>query len=136
MLPTGNRLLEEALGHCDPIYRVAILRDLNVSQMQESQVEPVLNWIAFCRLREAYSQEPVDSLIPQMTALLQNELANSERALGLAKADLRLGFSCEGDGNVRGGHFTPATIQAKIDGLYQALAELYDRLPEFQIHES
>jgi hypothetical protein len=128
---TGNLILEKALDRCDPVYRTAIRRDLNVSQMQESQVETVLNWISFFRLRAAYSQEPTPFLVHQLAALLQQELVNSEQALCLAQSDSRLGFSCEGDGNVRGGHFTPVTIQAKIAGLRETLAELYDRLPEF-----
>jgi hypothetical protein len=39
--------------------------------------------------------------------------------------NIHMGFSCGGDGNVRGGHFTPSTIRQKISGLREALDELY-----------
>lgn len=132
----GNQLLEEALSRCAPVYRSALRQALNVSQMQQSQVESTLNLIAFLRLRAAYTQQPTALLAQSLLALLEGELANAEGALRLVESDSRLGFSGEGDGNVRGGHFTAAAVRAKIGGLHQALDTLYARLPDLRTEEA
>jgi hypothetical protein len=62
-----------------------------------------------------------DSLI----YVMENELENATTALRLSRRDSRLGFSGEGDGNTRGGHFNAFTISQKIAGLHQDLAVLY-----------
>ncbi len=126
----GDLLLEEALASCAPMYRFALRQALNVSQMQQSQVESTLNLIAFIRLRAAFTQQPSALLAHSLLALLEGELVNAEGALRLVESDSRLGFSCEGDGNVRGGHFTAATVRAKIEGLQGTLDSLYTHLED------
>lgn len=126
----GNRWMEKALVACAPVYRHAVQRARSVSLMQESQVETILNLIEFFPLRDDFSRHPTALVLRLILDVLERERANAEAALWLVERDSRLGFSCEGDGNVRGGHFTAATIAAKIEGLSRTLEDLYTRKSE------
>jgi hypothetical protein len=122
----GNDYLEEALCACKAVDRQAISATLNVARMQYRQMKTVVNLIAFLHLREAYHSQPTPVLTEELVYVLESELENSQAALRLARRDSRLGFSCEGDGNVRGGHFNPFTIEQKVIDLQQTLASLHD----------
>ena len=130
----GNDYLLHALAVCCPAYRANLEKDLRISQMQQSQIQTIVHLIAFYNLRDAYWKDSNPIMKEQIILILEAELANAQKALRLAEQDSRLGFSCEGDGNIRGGHFTPATIRAKIkdlqetlNGLYQSEKEGYDK---------
>ncbi len=120
----GNYYLEEALRICKPVNRQALAATLNVSQMQSYQMKTVVNLIAFIRLRDACFSQPTPVLREALIYVLESELENSLAALRLSRQDSRLGFSCEGDGNVRGGHFNAFTIEQKIADLQQSLQTL------------
>lgn len=124
----GNRFMERALVHCAPQYRSAVQRAYSVSRMQQSQVTTIVNLIEFIRLRNQYALQPNQILLRSLLHVLERELTNAQTALCLVEHDSRLGFSCEGDGNIRGGHFTAATAAAKIEGLKCTLAHLYEQL--------
>ncbi len=120
----GNSYLGEAMRICRPVDRDAIASTQNVASMQHSQIRTILNLITFIRLRDAYSQVPSPALLDGLVNTLEAELDNAQEALRISQQDSRLGFSCEGDGNVRGGHFNPYTIGEKINGLRATLKEL------------
>jgi hypothetical protein len=120
----GNHYLEEALRTCKEVDRQAISATLHVAQMQYYQMKTVVNLIAFIPVRQAYSIQPTPLLMDALVYVLQSELENSLAALRLARRDSRLGFSCEGDGNVRGGHFNAYTIEQKVADLRQSLDKM------------
>jgi hypothetical protein len=122
----GNHYLEEALRICKAVDRQAIAATLNVSKMQYYQMKTVVNLIAFIRLRDAYLSQPTPVLMEALIYILESELENSLAALRLSRQDSRLGFSCEGDGNVRGGHFNAFTIEKKVADLRQSLDQLFN----------
>jgi hypothetical protein len=121
----GNLYLEEATHTCLDADRPALVSALNVSRMQTSQVRTIVNLIEFLHLREAYTRQPGRQGRDSLIYVLENELENAQAALQLARRDSRLGYSGEGDGNTRGGHFNAFTISEKIADLKQALAGLY-----------
>jgi hypothetical protein len=126
----GNRWMNYAITICAPAYRAALEKARSVSRMQQSQVETILNLIAFLRLRDEYTHRSDGPALRRLIRVLERERANTETALWLVEHNSLLGFSCEGDGNVRGGHFTAATVAAKRDGLSKTLDLLYQALEE------
>ena len=95
--------------------------------MQYSQIKTIVNLIEFFHLRDAYTRQPTTAMRDCLIYILESELENAQAALQLCRRDSRLGFSGEGDGNVRGGHFNAFTISQKIADLEQTLASLYQK---------
>ncbi len=122
----GNLYLDEAIRTCRDADRQALVDAQNVSRMQFSQVKTIVNLIEFIHLRDAYTRQPGQAVRDSLIFLLECELENAQAALHLSRRDSRLGFSGEGDGNVRGGHFNAFTISQKIADLEQTLATLYE----------
>jgi hypothetical protein len=117
----GNQYLEEAIRASQPADRPLLAAVLRVSRMQYCQMKTLVNLIEFLRLREDYRQTPARAVRDSLVRVLESELENAGAALALSSRDSRLGFSGEGDGNVRGGHFNPFTIGQKMSELRQAL---------------
>jgi hypothetical protein len=121
----GNLYLEEAIRTCRAADRPALAASLNVSLMQYSQIKTIVNLIEFFHLRQQYVRRPEQSVRDSLIYLMEGELENAQAALRLCRQDSRLGYTGEGDGNVRGGLFNAFTVSQKIADLEQTLAGLY-----------
>ena len=120
----GNQYLEEAIRVSQAADRPLLAAVLSVSRMQSCQMQTMVNLIEFLPLRDEYRQRPAPVVRGSLVRVLESELENACAALVLSSQDSRLGFSGEGDGNVRGGHFNPFTIRQKITELRRDLDSL------------
>ena len=123
----GNRFLEEAVRCAEETDQEALQEALNVARTQALQVSSMLNFIQFIQLRDAYLQNQDRTLLDALIYACEMEMLNAGEALEICRRDSRIGFSCEGAGNVRGGLFTPLAIEQKIAALHETLADLYQQ---------
>ena len=84
----------------------------------------MVNFIDFVNLREKHSREPDDGLRQALLDICLKERQNAAGATELCRANSRLGFSCEGQGAVRGGYFNLYTVQEKLEELEETILEL------------
>ena len=122
----GTEMLRNAAAQVDAEHRMDAERELGVAEMQLSCLRTVLHLINFYGLRfdlnRAADPQPV---LEEMKAVLQQEQANSRRALELVEKDSRLGYANGGNGitngGVRAGILTAASIQKKLAQLDRVL---------------
>ena len=67
----------------------------------------------------------------KLQAVCQAEMENTEKALALCRQDSSLGFSCEGQGAVRGGYFNAFTVEEKRRELLGTLAEIEEKMRDY-----
>ena len=98
---------------------------INIAKIQVCMVNSMLNFIDFINLRDNPDKKYTKKEIwMELKEVCEKELVNAKEALRLCAADSNLGFSCEGQGTVRGGYFTPETISEKISGLECTIREI------------
>lgn len=97
---------------------------LRIAEIQVSMVNSMINFINFINLRDGLDAGESYEAWVEIRAVCEKELKNAGKSLELCKADSNLGFSCEGQGTVRGGYFTPYTIQNKLDELMVTIDEI------------
>lgn len=118
----GVEHLENAIKRsCDSSAKLQSMA--NIAKIQICMVRSIINFIDFISLRDGTDLRDKDNL-SSIKNICSNELENAALALQLCEADSNLGFSCEGQGTVRGGYFTPATIKEKIRELEETLKEI------------
>lgn len=92
-----------------------------VSNTQRLQACSLINLIDFYQLRAAYLDSGGKNLRQSLIELCKAESVITSEALEICRKDSRIGFSCEGAGNVRGGLFTPLAIRQKAQSLQETL---------------
>ncbi len=120
----GVEFISLAIQHDGGEHRDALEGLWRVSRTQNLQVHSLTNLIEFFQLRSAYLDSREERLRLLLIELCQAELEISIEALEICQKDSRIGFSCEGAGNVRGGLFTPEAIRQKMQSLYETLETL------------
>jgi len=86
--------------------------------------ESMIHFIEFCELRDKLESEPDRIVRERLLEVCHAEKATATEALKLTQNNSILGFSCEGQGSVRGGYFTPGTIEEKLIYLDETISEL------------
>jgi len=122
----GLEKLEDTRTVCPPETLPALEELWQVARVQYLQACSILNLIQFFQLRERYLRARESWALEALIYSCEAEKVSVTEALRLCEADSRIGFSCEGAGNVRGGLFTPLAIHQKLAGLQETLEALYE----------
>jgi hypothetical protein len=116
--------LELARKKVDAYHQKQLDLAYDVAHTQLLLISSLDHFIQFFTLREAYFEAPNEITRKAMLSVCRAEKQNAEKALGICERNSRIGFSCEGAGNVRGGLFTPKAIKTKLSGLLNTINSL------------
>lgn len=124
-----NECYEKGVKHLETVLKKSsdnpgnLQSMINIAKMQVCMVKSMLNFIDFITLRDGIENKD-NGRLNKIKAVCGKELENAKLALHLCEIDSNLGFSCEGQGTVRGGYFTPATIREKLGELEETIREV------------
>ena len=120
--------LQEGLALFEGLNKDLPLEGINIARLHSLMANSMINFIDFCVLREKLETQPDDKIWKELLDVCLAEKATAGKALELARGSSILGFSCEGQGSVRGGYFTPETIEEKLQYLDETIAEIKTHL--------
>jgi len=101
---------------------------VSIARMQSLMADSMVHFIDFCELREKLDSQPDRSVWVKLLDVCLAEKDTAAKALELARGNSFIGFSCEGQGGVRGGYFTPETIEEKLHYLEETISEIQTHL--------
>lgn len=104
---------------------------LSISSAMCVMAQSMIHFIDFVELRDKLQENPSLDVWQKLQAVCQAEMENTEKALALCRQDSSLGFSCEGQGAVRGGYFNAFTVEEKRRELLGTLAEIEEKMRDY-----
>ncbi len=122
----GIGILKTELMKCEQ--KKALTELMDISEIMNCMVKSMINFIDFITLREKGQGRVQREDYTQMLSICETEMQNVERARWLCLENPQLGFSCEGQGTVRGGLFNLYTINEKKRELADTINELKLRI--------